>query len=317
MSKIQAELVDITGIKATGDRPDFLKQIVLALSDLSDKDYDTLSDAAQEWSNGATAALNNKKAIPDFPDYEPPAAAPARSSSGRRRAKAEETERITKVGDTATIVTKRGQTYTGEVIEVSDDMTVLLVGDTEMEFPQDRIESCTVKSAEAQEQDDGPETPELGVGDMATLTNKRGKTITGTIVEMSDDLIVIDDGKGEQEFARDRVESLVPAAKEEPEPPKSTRTRAAAAPAPAASTRTRTAATVDRAAPAAKDTAEGKPSVSQRIKEIIVDDMGCSVADICKVLKKEGLEFREATVKINHADLNRFLEVLRARKLLK
>lgn len=66
---------------------------------------------------------------------------------------------------------------------------------------------------------------DVGVGDKVVVTNKRGKTFEGEIVEMDDEIVVLKEADGEEtEIARDRIESMVAAKKEEP---KSGRRRAA------------------------------------------------------------------------------------------
>ena len=58
-------------------------------------------------------------------------------------------------------------------------------------------------------------------------------------------------------------------------------------------------------------------SVGTRIKEIIADDIEASEADIAKVLKKEGIAFKENTLKLNYVDCHKFLDILKAKKMLK
>lgn len=72
MSAIEAELQKVLKIKPGKDRQAYLKKVHAAGVDLSDDDFDGLSEAAQKWLNAATRANNADKDIPDFPaDAEP------------------------------------------------------------------------------------------------------------------------------------------------------------------------------------------------------------------------------------------------------
>ena len=136
------------------------------------------------------------------------------------------------------------------------------------------------------------------------MLTKRGKEVTGKIVELDDEVIVLDvDGKDE-ELSRDRVESIKPvkAAKAE------TSSR-------------RGAAKED-----AKDEPEGKTkrasnaegvSIGTRIKELIAEDFDASEADIAKILKKEGIDFKDNTLKLNYVDCHKFIVILKAKKRIK
>ncbi len=72
-SKIRDELVGLTGIAAqkkneTDER--FRARLVRAADTIDDKDWDKLSESAQEWVNGGIDALEEKSDVADFPDAE-------------------------------------------------------------------------------------------------------------------------------------------------------------------------------------------------------------------------------------------------------
>jgi ribosome maturation factor RimP len=304
MSKIQAELCSAANYqpKRGAGRQDTLAAIVEKVAELSDKQWDALSDKAQDWFNDAVDAKNaKKKDLPDFPDaeLEPEPEAPARR--GRAAPVAESatpgTVAVTtpKVGMPLKVTTKRGKEISGTVVELDADVIVLKLGNgDEEEFDLGRIEKMETLAG----QDDEEELADpIKVGLVVHLTTKRGKSYTGKIVELDADTVVLDvDGKDE-EFNRDRVESIKPAdvagkakrsAPAEPETPAKT----------------------------ARATNEGV-SIGTRIKELIADDTSATEEQIGKLLKKEGLDYKDGTLKLNYADAHKFIAILREKKLLK
>ncbi len=312
MSAIQKELIEETGLKPKRgqDRQEFLAALMVKISDLTDEGWDALSSEAQAWYNKAADAKNaKKKEMPDFPDLEEEEEK-AEEKPARRKGKVEE-ERLTKVGDTATVLTKRGKSVTGEVVEISEKLIVIKDDEgEETEFMMDRVESVTVAHGEAgaDDEDDGPETPDFKVGDQVIVETLRGKVIEGELIELTDsDVVVIAKGeKAEQEFSRDRIKSIVPvkakaAAKEEK-----------------ASTR-RASSKEEKEEPATKSTrvSNGDVSIGTRIKEMIADDPEATEAEIAKLLTKEGLAFKDATLKLNYVDCHKFIKILKDKKRLK
>lgn len=304
-SKIEAELLEATELSAKRgeDRQDLISRLMKAIGTLTDKAWDALSQAAQDWYNSAADAKNEKaKVLPDFPDLEEDEPAP--TTTRRRGAKDE--ERLTQVGDTATVKTKRGKEVTGKVVELDKDVIVLDVDGKEEEFSMDRVESVTVNHGTAGGSSE-PDDP-FAKGTSVVLVTKRGKEVTGTILEIDDDIVVLDvDGK-EEEFSRDRVESIKPAGGKAKDEPK-------------ASTR-RGAATEDKGAVGAKEreprsTNPPGVSIGQRIRELIVENMDAGEDAISKLLKKEGIDFRDGTLKLNYSEVHKLLDLLKARKLLK
>lgn len=308
MSKIKQELIKATGIEAKRGEgeEDHMVRVLVGVAKLSDPEWAKISKPAQSWYNDAADARNEKppKALPAFPDAEEPKAA------GRRKVQDEPEERLTKVGDTATVVTNRGKEYTGEVVEISDDIIVLRGDDGDDEFDMAKVKSVTVLNGDA----GGGETSwEPAVGDVVELTTKRGKTYTGQIVEIDDKIVVLKGDDGEDEFDMDKVGDIVRlgGAKEDDAP---ARRQAAKDDAPA-----RRGA--EKEAPA-----DGKPkrasnprgvSVGGRIRELMCDDMAITTAEIAKVLKKEGIEFREPTLDMIFKDTQTVFELLKAGKKLK
>jgi ribosome maturation factor RimP len=316
MSKIQAELLKATDLstKRGEDRQDFLARLMKGVADLNDKQWDGLSQEAQDWFNDAADAKNAKaKTLPDFPDLESAEEPEEEKKPSRRGAAKEEAPAKPKVGVVAKITTKRGKTSTGTIVEIDDEVVVIKHGDgNEEEFDRARVESIEVAGGGKEEAQDEPAEPSFKVGSTVTVVTKRGKTYTGKIVEMDDELLVLDvDGKDE-ELSRDRIESIKAAGGSsktaDKDEPKSSRRGAAKAD--------------DK--DDAKDEGEKKRStnapgvsVGTRIKEIIADDLEATEADIAKILKKEGIEFRENTLKLNYVDCHKFIEILKKKKLIK
>ena len=71
---VEQELVRATGFDVTRkykSRIDYLAALIRAVSELSDEDFDVMTDEAKEWSNAAAKSLKNKKKIKDFEGYAP------------------------------------------------------------------------------------------------------------------------------------------------------------------------------------------------------------------------------------------------------
>lgn len=324
MSKIEKELVDVTEVKAKRgeDRQDFLGRVMKAVAELNDKEWDDLSQDAQDWFNDAADAKNAKaKTIPDFPDAEAdeePEEEQEEKSTRRSSGKAKKAE--LEVGVVAKITNKRGKSFTGTVIELDDEIVVLKMGNgDEEEIDRSRIESFEIAGGaekEAPEENEGPAEPKVGA--TVTVITKRGKEITGKVVEIDDEVIVLDVDGEDEEFNRDRVESIKVAgkagkatktAKEEPEEKEEKSTRRGA-------TKSKDEEPEEDAGKKRSSNAAGV-SVGTRIKEIIAENLDASEADIAKILKKEGIAFKENTLKLNYVDCHKFLDILKAKKMLK
>jgi hypothetical protein len=312
MSKILKELLAATELKAVRneDQQDTIKRVMKGVEGLNDKAWEGLSQDAQDWFNSAADALNaKKKVLPYFPDAEESEPEKEEPKASRRGASKEADKPAEpKLKDVVKITTKRGKTETGTVVEIDDEVIVLKYGNgEEAEFNRDRLESIEVAGGNDAGGDDEPDDG-IKVGAEVTVVTKRGKEVTGKLVEMDDEFIVLDvDGKDE-EFSRDRVESVSPVkgkakadAKEEPKSSRRGASKEADKPADEKP----------------KRASNGEVSIGTRIKDLIADDLEATEADIAKILKKEGLEFRENTLKLNFVDCHKFLVILKAKKLIK
>lgn len=309
MSKIEKILCDAAEIdqKRDEERQAFLVRLVTAVGKLPDAEWDDLDGKAQDWINSATDALNAKKAVADFPDAvkkdEPS------EGSRRRRASAEESPKAEaytpKLKDDVVITNKRDKTFTGKIVEMDKEVIVLkLTTGEEEEIMRDRIETIrplTGGGSSSQAADEGPADPK--VGDTVTLTTKRDKVYTGELVEINDKIAVIKGADGEDEFDIDRVKDI----KVHPK-------RAAEA----GSTRRRSSEEAKEEAPAARTrVTNGGVSVSQKITELIIENMDAKVDEIGKLLKKDGIEFKENTLGLNYTAIHKTLDALRKAKMLK
>ena len=319
MSKIQAEVLKATdtSTKRGEDRQEFLARVMKAISALEDKEWEALSQEAQDWFNDAADAKNAKaKQLPDFPDLEPETKDEEEKTKSRRAAAKEEAEPTKpakpKVKDVVKIVTKRGKDFSGTIVEIDDEVVVLKYGNgDEEEFARSRIESIEIAGAKAKSQE--PDEPTIDVGVTVTLVTKRGKEVTGKIIEIDEEVVVLDvDGKDE-EFARDRVESIKPVKK-------------ASKPAPADDEEEKPKTRRGAAKEEESDAKDEKPkrssnaagvSVGTRIKELIAEDFDATEEDIGKSLKKEGIEFRDNTLKLQFTDCHKFIDILKKMKKIK
>lgn len=178
---IKTELLKMTGIsqKRGEDVQSFLARIVRAVSELDDPTWESLSSDAQDWFNGAADKLNQKLTLPELPgmneeippvtrrraDPSPPPAASAKRSeppvshsakeeaiASRDEADGGEKEDADlgsagadpKVGDRAKLVTRRGDDYEGEIIEIDENEIVLKVGNEEEAFRRSKVETLVV-----------------------------------------------------------------------------------------------------------------------------------------------------------------------------
>lgn len=321
MSKILTELSVATGVKAKRgqDRQELILAIMAGVTSLSDAAWEDLSQETQDWFNAAADAKNaKKKTLPDFPDAEeeqeeeaPKTSrrgstekAEAKGPAGTKEIEADDVEK----GMSLRVITKRGKDISGKVTGVDGSGFTLKYGSgDEDDFDFSRVEKLMALDlgGDAKEEEAGDP---IKVGAMVTLTTKRDKVVTGKIVELDDEVIVLDvDGKDE-EFSRDRVASIK-AAGVKAEAPKSSRRGAS-----------------DEKADDKEEKLEGKAprasnasgvSIGQRIKELICEDMGATQPDIAKALKKEGIDFKDNTLNLNYVDAHKFITILKAAKKLK
>ena len=322
MSQIKAELVKVTELstKRGEDHQEFLTRLVKATAELSDKEWDGLSKEAQDWYNDAADAKNAKaKTLPDFPDYpkdEEEEEAP-KTRRGSKAGKEEAAPAKPKVGMAAKVVTKRGKELTGHIVEIDDEVLVLKLGNgEEEELSRDRLESITVLTEGKVKAAEPEETDPIKVGATVKLTTKRGKEVTGKIVELDDDVVVLDVDGNDEEFSRDRVEGMVIVGGK-------SKGKAVDADTEEKAPKTRRGSKAD--ADEAEEAGDSKPkrssnagvSVGQRIREIMCDDLSVTEEEVSKQMKKEGLEFRDTSLKMIFKDTTAVFSLLKAAKKLK
>lgn len=325
MSAIQKELCEACGIDPAkySERAKLHAAIVTGVNGLTDKQWDAISEPAQDWFNAAADETKSaKKAgrdpnVPEFPDYE----ASSSSSRSRRRSsedddapKGGESMAIEKVkeGDRVKITTKRGKVYEGEVVEQNKRKEFIAIkgSDGEDEIDWDKVDSVEVFHGTAgttKEQDAGPE-----VGDVVSFKTTRGKKIEGELTEITDDILVIDK---EDEYSMEKIDGDITIVKKGGGGGKSTREE------PETRSRGRSSSSSDDKG--GKDEEKGRAgnprgvSVGGRIRELVADDFNISKEDVIKTMKKEGIEFKDATVNILYRDAMGFIELLRKAKKLK
>lgn len=315
MSNIQKKLADATEIEPSKRANEtitdqaYLMRLALGVQKLGDDDWNKLDSAAQDWFNKAADAIEAKRDIPAFPDMPQ-----AEAQATRRRGAAAEpaatpfTSKDAKKGDTVVVTTKRGRTIQGRVVQA--DAQGLVLEDDEgrdVELDHDKIEVITLAGGNAA----APVVPDVAeVGDTVQVTTKRGKVVMGNIKELTDKDIVLVDAAGEiHEFDLDRLDGGI-----------TVKVKAAAggrAPAktePAAKT---TPVAEAAKPPRASTAANGGVSVTGRIRELIADDLTSTKEAISAQMKKEGLEFKQATLDLTYGDMHKIIGVLRDRKVIK
>lgn len=83
-SAVEAELRKVSKVKDKKykDRQDELAALLIAIDrNVSEEDYDLLSDEAVKWHHDAVAAADTRQPIPDFPDMQPGDEPPAEEAS--------------------------------------------------------------------------------------------------------------------------------------------------------------------------------------------------------------------------------------------
>lgn len=313
MSKIQAILAAATEInpsaraKETITTQEYMKRLALAVTELPDEEWEKLNPEVQDWFSKAADAIEAKLDIPEFPDM-----APTPTAGGRRRSAAAETVAtyVPKEGDDGvTVTTKRGTTYVGKIKILDDEGLVLVVDGKDVELDKDKIESYAMGGAveAGAAEPEGPSDPE--VGDTVQCETKRGAVKMGIVVELTDSEITLKDVGGElHDFTIANLKSLVVKLKGGATPAATGR-RGAAAPAPAPS--------ADAPKTRASTSANGGVSVTTRIRELIADNPEATKDQISTSLKKEGLEFKPATVDLTFGDMHKIIGILRMKKLMK
>lgn len=322
MSKIHAELVKATGVQLEdGQSPNdagHVKKLIRAIADLSDKAWDALSKEAQAWYNTSASNINKK---------EPPVAFEVEEAPRRRRSSDDEDpaprgDKYTpKKGDEVEIKTARGKVVKGIVIDPDDaGELVLKEGDEEVGYRLDRIESITPVKAETKEEaprrrraaDDEPAGPkDPKVGDTVELITAKDAVHVGNVTELDDKLIVIKKADGDEvEFTRERLKSVKVKVEAKPAGDETPRRRASGDDDKG-----------DNKGGGEKSTRaeNGDVSVTTRLREIMCEDPHdpLSLEDLGKRLEKEGLKFKDTTLKMGHGDCVKLFKMLKAAGHLK
>ena len=200
------------------------------------------------------------------------------------------------VNDSVVIVTTRGKTIEGTVVEVDDEVVVLDTGTGEdTEVSRTRIETITLKGSGKQDTD-GDEVPV--VGDKVEVVTKRGKEVNGTVVEIDGDALVIGLADGQEIEVDSSTAQSIKVVKATAEKATRTPTREGGVVSRGGTAQTQTAKTDDKARKITKKD-NGGVSVAARMREIICAEPDISMDEVTKQLKAEKLEYKEATLDIN------------------
>ena len=331
MSKIKAELVKATGLSAKRgeSEEDFQERLFRATADLGDKEWEALSTDAQVYHNDYADALNEDKPLPGFPDAEKEEAPASSRRTTTKAAPKKDEPAEPQLEDEVIIVTKRGATKQGIVVEIDSKIIVIKSEDgEEEELARDRLESIQVKQVEEEEapapttgrrravaepEEEAPAVEEPKEGDTITAETARGKAYAGKVVELGDDLVVIDDGKEEIELVPSKLKFL------KIDAPKATgRRKAAEEEAPAATGRKSAAKPAEDGERKKVTKAEnGGVSATVRMRELICEDFDITKDELAKVLKKEGITYRDNTLDLVFADTNKVIGILKGLKKVK
>ncbi len=303
MSDIQKILATATEVEPSKRKneditsQDYMKRLAVAVGELSDAEWGKLPAKAQDWYNNAADALKLGNAIEAYPDMTPAA------GTRRRGAPADAKPWEPSVGAVVAIVTKRGKNMVGTITELDKDGLVL---DDGTELDHDKIANIGPAeggNAAVEDEPAGPKDPE--VGDKVEVETARGKKITGEITALDgDDVVVKDSADEEHELNISKLKTfkLVGA------------TKATAATKPAAAKDEKPADDKPKRVTAS---ANGGVSATQRMRELICADLSADKAAIAAGLKKDGLEFKQATLDLIYADSHKLIQVLRDLKKVK
>jgi small nuclear ribonucleoprotein (snRNP)-like protein len=141
------------------------------------------------------------------------------------------------------------------------------------------------------------------VGDKVKIVTSRDKEVSGKVVEVDDKILVIDDGAEEVEYNRERLKSVDLA-----EEPSSGRRRAAAEEEPEKEDKKEEPAERPKRTPPTRNA--GGVSATQRMRELVCENLDWSMDDVAKALKKENFEFKESTLSIMYSDCKKTIECL-------
>lgn len=307
MSKIQKDLCEAVGIdpsKYSNDRAALHTDIVKAVNKLTDKEWDGLKPESQDWFNAAADATKAKKAIAEFPDYqaeETETRSRRRSSSdddGGGKSEAMAVEKL-KEGDRVKLTTKRGKVFEGEVVEQNKrkEFVAIKGKDGEDEVDWDKVDSVEVFHGNAGMQED----PGPAEGDEVEFTTKRGKTVRGVITELTAETIVLDKT---DDYDMDRIDGDIKIIKKGGSGAGGSTRRSSSSDDDKGSSR-RGSSSDD------SGSSGGKVSVGGRIRELLAEDPTRTKEDIDKVLKREKVDYREASLNVIFRDSMNLIKLLR------
>jgi hypothetical protein len=310
MSKIQEALATATDCTPSKRKDesitsqDYMLRLLSSIADLPDDEWKKLTPAAQDWYNNGSDNVKAGKAIETYPDM-----AQAETST-RRRGGTTAAPKEAAVGDTVSVKTKRGKEITGELM-VADAEGVVIKDSTgkEHEVAQSSLDGgITVVGGVVASSE--PEVLEPEVSDTVEVVTAR-KTVLGNILEIDEKGLVIKDAAGkEHEFDKENVKSVT------------VKVKNAKGGKPAAGTTSTTVVkttTTNGDDKPKKITAatNGGVSATQRMREMICSDMDAKKDAIAATLKKEGLEFKQATLDLIYGDSHKLIGILRDLKKLK
>jgi hypothetical protein len=325
MSKIKAELMAVSKlIPGRGEAEDsFLAKMVHAIGNvITDAEWASVSEPAQDWNNLAADALKNKLPLPPFPDAE---AAPA--ATGRRRGTAtpEAAAPVPYVpakGDQVTATSKRGKVVTGFIVEITDGMVIVNAAadgpesdDVELSIDTNTFALSFGAVTTKQDEPAGPVEPE--VGDTLEVETARGKIIVGnaTVIE-GDDLVLVDASGADHELVISKLKSVKVKVK-------NAGVKATEA-APATTGRTRGAAKSEITATgeAVRTRSSNETPLGGRIRDILASTTAAGKVDMpleamVAQLTKEGFQFRDTSVKMIYKDTCYVIQKLREGAKLK
>lgn len=320
---VRKELEKATGVtRNSGEgEKEYLMRIMRKVAALDDKEWKALSEESQDWYNDAAEAVNAKKELPTLGDSEPEKEPETRSRrratdddgdekpKGRSRAAAEEDDAPAdpKVGDTVTIKTEDGETFKGEVLEISERSIVIDDDGEEEVIKRKNVKSIKVSGAKAEAAKDEPPA-EPKVGDTVDVTMDDGEVYTGELIEAGERSIVVD-VKGEEEvLKRKSVKSIKVAAskaKADDKPKEDEK--------PAGRSR-RGAAKDDDGDKAPRTRArrgDGEESDVSKAWKLIAENLDDDFAAVTKKVAKAGLDVKENTLNIKYNDVHKHYDLFK------
>lgn len=308
MSKIQKDLCEVANIdpsKYSNDRAALHADIVKAVNKLTDKEWDSLKPESQDWFNNAADATKAKKSIAEFADYqaeEPETRSRRRSSSDDAGSTKGETMAVEKLkeGDRVELTTKRGKKFVGEIVEQNKrkEFVAIKGRDGEDEVDWNKVESVEVFHGNAGVQED----PGPAEGDEVEFTTTRGKKVRGIVTELTAETIVLDKV---DDYDISRIDGDIKIIK-----------KGGSGGSDSGSGRRSSSDDSGSSRRGSDDSGSsgssgGKVSVGGRIRELLAEDPTRNKEDIDKVLKREKVEYREASLNVIFRDSMNLIKLLR------